>query len=154
MIYSIAIPGIFMSTFILNAEVSPQITERIVKYSFFVSILLIYGCFYFYSLVSSTTIATLGSGVTDTIESTTQTAISNLSTSLGLTDGINLTTAQTEIGSFSTRSDEMESTESTEIITTNTLIAITTTFESTSISIFDPETTTQPFGYVIKQNLY
>ena len=34
MIYSIAIPGIFMSTFILNAEVSPQITERIVKYSF------------------------------------------------------------------------------------------------------------------------
>ena len=32
MMYSIAIPGIFMSTFILTAEVSLKTTEKMIKY--------------------------------------------------------------------------------------------------------------------------
>ena len=83
--------------------------------------------------------------VAETIESTRQTAISNISTSVGQTDRTNLTTAQTEIENVSSSSDDMESTELTEIITTNSLITVTTTFKSTSNDGFDPETTTQPF---------
>ena len=83
--------------------------------------------------------------VAETIESTRQTAISNISTSVGQTDRTNLTTAQTEIENVSSSSDDMESTELTEIITTNSLITVTTTFKSTPNDGFDPETTTQPF---------